>query len=72
MKIINHTQASFGVSMLIYDNKISYITIGNNDQELISVIIEDQRIANMHKYIFEALYTTSKNTHDVWVFFAAW
>ncbi len=64
MKIINHTQTPFGVSMLIYDDKISYITIGKNNSELIGIIIEDTRLATMHKYLFEALYTTSKNTHD--------
>ncbi len=64
MRIIDHDQVPFGVSMLIYDNKVSYITIGENENDLIGVIIEDERLAKMHMYLFEALYKVSKNTQD--------
>lgn len=50
----------FAAEMQIYDNKISYITIGKNEGSLIGVIIEDERIANMHRYFFECLYELSK------------
>lgn len=53
---IGKEKIPFGSSMQIYDNKISYITIGNNSDELIGIIIEDERLASMHKYLFEVLF----------------
>ncbi len=44
-------------SIQIYDNKIGIITISNNN--LISIIIEDERINKLFKSIFEALYLVS-------------
>jgi sugar-specific transcriptional regulator TrmB len=37
--------------MNIYDNKVSYLTLDEN--KMIGVIIEDEHIAQMHRYIFE-------------------
>jgi sugar-specific transcriptional regulator TrmB len=42
----------------IYENKIGIITISN--ENLISIIIEDERINKLFKSLFEALYTTSE------------
>ncbi len=56
MKLVGKEKIPFGCAMQIYDNKVSYITIGKQEGSLIGVIIEDERIANMHKYFFECLY----------------
>ncbi|MSU56213.1 MAG: hypothetical protein EXS51_02810 [Candidatus Taylorbacteria bacterium] len=37
--------------MQIYDNKVSYITLGKD--QMIGVIIEDANIYSLHKYLFE-------------------
>lgn len=54
----------FATVMQIYDNKISYITL--DPKRMISVLIEDQHIAQMHRMLFEQTWTTStpltKNT----------
>lgn len=42
----------------IYENKIGLITISNDN--LISIIIEDERINKLFKSMFEALYSTSE------------
>ena len=46
--------APFKTVMQIYDNKISYLTLGTNQK--IGVIIEDPNIYAMHKYLFEHLW----------------
>ena len=43
----------------IYDNKIGIITV--SESNLISIIIEDQRISIYLKVFFEALYLTSND-----------
>ncbi len=43
--------------MQIYDNKVSYITLG--DTQMIGVIIEDAHIASLHKYLFEYQWSTT-------------
>lgn len=55
-RILKKAITPFAAEMQIYDNKISYITIGKNTDQLIGVIIEDQQIAEMHRYFFECLY----------------
>lgn len=55
-KFVGKEKIPFGSAMQIYDNKISYITIGKHADTLIGIIIEDERIANMHRYFFESLY----------------
>jgi sugar-specific transcriptional regulator TrmB len=45
---------AFHTVMQIYDNKISYITLSENN--MIGVIIEEKSIYQMHKYIFEHLW----------------
>jgi sugar-specific transcriptional regulator TrmB len=55
-QLLQLTAQPFAAEMQIYDNKISYITIGKQEGSLIGVIIEDERIANMHRYFFECLY----------------
>jgi HTH-type transcriptional regulator, sugar sensing transcriptional regulator len=49
----------FHAVMQMYDGKISYITL--SDKSIISVIIEDQTIYQMHKSIFEYTWSTAKN-----------
>lgn len=56
VKLIGKEKIPFGCAMQIYDNKISYITVGKQEGSLIGIIIEDQHIADMHKYFFECLY----------------
>lgn len=53
-KLINYGVAPFQTVMQIYDNKISYLTLGTNQR--IGVIIEDPHIYAMHKYLFEYLW----------------
>lgn len=59
MKMVGKEKIPFGCAMQIYDNKISYITIGEKEGTLVGVIIEDKHIADMHKYFFECLYDAS-------------
>lgn len=44
----------FETIMQIYNNKISYLTISKSNK--IGVIIEDKRIYQMHRYLFETLW----------------
>ena len=60
IRLVGSGKIPFGCAMQIYDNKISYITIGKNTDSIIGVIIEDQHIADMHRYFFECLYETTK------------
>jgi len=54
-KLIAHKDAPpFQTVMQIYDNKISYITLGK--ENMIGVIVEDEHIYTMHKYLFEYLW----------------
>lgn len=59
-KIIGKDKIPFGAAMQIYDDKISYITIGKESGSLIGIIIQDEKIANMHRYFFECLYDLSE------------
>lgn len=56
MYIVGKENVPFAAVMNIYDNKISYITVGSSSDNLIGVIVEDARIADMHRYFFESLY----------------
>ncbi len=56
IRLIGKTKPPFGSAMNIYDDKVSYITIGKEPVSLIGIIIEDARIATMHRYFFECLY----------------
>ena len=51
-----HDLAKFHTVMQIYDNKVSYITVGNN--QTIGVIIDDPSIYEMHRALFDALWET--------------
>jgi sugar-specific transcriptional regulator TrmB len=42
--------------MQIYDNKISYITLSEN--QMIGVIVEDKQIASLHRNLYEYLWNT--------------
>ncbi|MDO8591295.1 MAG: helix-turn-helix domain-containing protein [bacterium] len=53
-KLIKYEAAPFQSVMQIYDNKVSYLTLG--DKQKIGVIIEDPHIYAMHKYLFEYLW----------------
>ncbi len=48
----------FATVMQIYDNRVSYITLGDN--KMIGIIIEDSHIAQMHKTLFDYTWTTAK------------
>lgn len=54
VRLIKHQLPDFAVSMQIYDNKISYLTL--QPSAVIGVIIEDPAIALMHRGLFEALW----------------
>jgi len=53
-KLIERESAPFRTVMQIYDGKISYITL--SDENLIGVIIADQRIHEMHRDLFQHLW----------------
>src|SRR3989344_2315482 len=53
-KFIPCDQAPFKTIMQIYDNKVSYLSLG--DDNLMGIIIEDPRIYQMHKTLFEHLW----------------
>ncbi len=59
IKMIKTPILNVEAAMQIYDNKIGIITV--SESNLISIIIEDQRISNLFKSIFEALYLTSND-----------
>lgn len=65
IRFIGKTKPPFGSAMQIYDDKISYITIGVDQKTLIGVLIEDIHIATMHKYFFECLYDLSQQKPSV-------
>ena len=44
-------------AMQIYNNKIGIITITN--ENIIAILIEDERINKLFKSMFEAIYSTS-------------
>lgn len=50
----------FKTVMQIYDNKVSYLTLGTDQK--IGVIIEDPHIYAMHKYLFEHLWEITPAT----------
>ncbi|MEI6039946.1 MAG: helix-turn-helix domain-containing protein [Candidatus Berkelbacteria bacterium] len=49
---------SFSTAMLIYDNKISYLTL--KPDSMMGIIIEDELIARMHKKLFEFNWSIAK------------
>lgn len=49
-RLIPWKSPSFGTVMQIYDNKVSYLTLG---EQMIGVIIADPHIFEMHKALFE-------------------
>ena len=55
-KFISFKTSPSHTIMQIYDNKVSYITLG--DTQMIGVIIEDSHIASLHKYLFEYQWST--------------
>jgi sugar-specific transcriptional regulator TrmB len=57
MKLIKYDVPSFHTVMQIYDGKISYITL--SEQNLIGVIIADQRIYEMHRDLFLYMWNTT-------------
>jgi len=56
-RFIHYDAPPFQTIMQIYDGKISYITL--QPQKMIGVIIADQHIYEMHKYLFEYLWGTA-------------
>ncbi|MDO8492111.1 MAG: helix-turn-helix domain-containing protein [bacterium] len=54
VKLVKYDAPPFQTVMQIYDNKVSYLTLG--DKQKIGVIIEDPHIYAMHKYLFEYLW----------------
>ncbi len=56
--LISEKLFPFGSIMQIYDNKISYISL--SDENLIGIIIEDQNIATMHRSLFELTWQNTK------------
>ncbi len=55
VKFIDLKDKDFGTIMQIYDNKVSYITV-REDDTMISVIIEDAFVYKMHKTLFEYMW----------------
>lgn len=56
-KLIKLPLESFPTVMQIYDGKVSYITF--SDKDMIGTIIEDRHIYEMHKALFEYLWSTA-------------
>ncbi|MFA7308785.1 MAG: helix-turn-helix domain-containing protein [Patescibacteria group bacterium] len=50
-KYIDHEKFPFYAVMMIYDNKISYLTLTNKAR--LGIIIEDEQIYKMHRSLFE-------------------
>lgn len=48
----------FASVMQVYDDKVSYISL--DDTSIIGVIVEDKRISNMHRSIFEYMWQTAE------------
>lgn len=59
-KFIKCDAEPFQTIMQIYDNKISYITLSS--KSMVSVIIEDANIYQMHKFLFEHLWQITQET----------
>lgn len=59
MKFIDHKLYPFNSVMQIYDDKISYITL--SDKSKIGVIIEDKNIYQMHKSVFEYVWSKAES-----------
>ena len=53
VRVIPSEKYNFSVVMQIYDNKVSYITLGEDREKIVGIIIEDQFISKMHKTLFE-------------------
>lgn len=53
-KLISLNAPPFGSIMEIYDNTISYVTL--KKERMIGVIIEDESITAMHRYLFEYMW----------------
>lgn len=51
----------FSVVMQIYDNKVSYITLGEDREKIVGIIIEDKFISKMHKTLFEYAWNKAEN-----------
>lgn len=58
MKFIDHKLYPFNSVMQIYDGKISYITLSGKSK--IGVIIEDKNIYQMHKSVFEYVWSKAE------------
>lgn len=61
IKFIRHTTAPFQTLMNIYDNKIAYLTL--NPDRLIGLIVEQESIYLMHRYLFEHLWALTPATY---------
>lgn len=61
VKIIPSGEYNFSVVMQIYDNKVSYITLGEDREKIVGIIIEDQFISRMHKSLFEYAWSQAKD-----------
>lgn len=61
-KFIPCEQAPFKTIMQIYDNKVSYLALG--EENLMGVILEDPRIYQMHKTLFEHLWSVTPPPSD--------
>jgi hypothetical protein len=57
--LIDGKQYPFATVMQIYDNKVSYITV--NPQKMVSIIIEDKHITQMHRTIFEYMWQKTQS-----------
>ena len=52
-------EKTFDVALFVYDGKVSYLTLVKD--KVVGVIIEDQRIYEMHRHLFMILYEKSKS-----------
>ncbi len=57
-RFINHKLFPFNTVMQIYDDKISYVTLSENNK--IGILIEDKNIYQMHKSLFEFAWSKAK------------
>ena len=62
-KFIDYKLFPFNSLMQIYDNKIAYVTL--SDKSKIGVIIEDKNIYQMHKSLFEFIWTHAKTFNQL-------
>lgn len=63
VRLIKNGEKQLGVSVMIYDNKISYLTF-NEKQEVVGIIIHNKEIYKMNKFLFEAQFETAKSIHN--------